>query len=162
MEGRFAYFTKTHLILELLCLIGAVFFIVFFFLQWSAISGPIPTHFNATGQADAWGDKTCLLFELLAAFGLYLILSVVELFPKTWNMPVKVTEENRGRLINIALYLLIIIKLLVVLLFFTIIFFSMQAAPLPVWLIPDYLIILFSIIAVFIVKLVRARSQSLQ
>lgn len=162
MDGRFSYFTKFHLILELLCLIVAVFFIIFFFFKWGTISGPIPIHFDAAGQANAWGDKSSLLFELLAAFGLYLLLSVVELFSKAWNMPVKVTEENRGRLINIALYMLIIIKLIVLLLFFAIIFFSMQAAPLPVWLIPVYLIILFGTMALFIVKLVRARAQSLQ
>jgi len=161
MEGRFSHFTRFHLILELLGLIMMIFLVIFFFLKWSAVSGPVPTHFNAAGQVDAWGDKNSLLGLFATAFGLYITLSVVELFPNVWNMPVKVTEENRGRLINISLYMLIFLKLIVLLLFFVLLFFSMSVLPLPVWLLPLYLIILFGTVALFIVRLIRAGKKTL-
>ena len=74
---------------------------VMYWIAYSAVYGPtplpnrVPTHFGITGQPNAWGSPSGMF--LLPAIGtaVYLILSVVALFPSTFNYPARVTPQNR-------------------------------------------------------------------
>lgn len=92
-------------------------------ITWQALDGPnplparIPTHFDAAGNPNGWGPASTLFFLPTVAVGVYLLISVIALFPALFNYPVKVTEENRARLEVLSLQMVSWLKLELVCLF---------------------------------------------
>ena len=58
----------------------------------------IPTHFGPDGKPDAFDSKSMLLVLAVMGTVVYVPMLVVARFPHWANYPVKVTEENAGRL----------------------------------------------------------------
>ena len=154
-----AHFHKRHLLLELLTFVALLSFILFFARQWQTISEPLPSHFGFSGQPNAWGDKSSLLVSLIIGMAIYILLSVIELFPRIWNFPVQLTEQNREKLVAIALDMFILLKLVIVLAFGMINYWTITAHALPVWFLPLFLFILFGGVAFFIWKMVHYNSR---
>jgi len=75
-------------------------------LAWPQLPERIPTHFLAAGAPDGYGPKAAIWFLPAISIFLYLLLTVVTRFPRSFNYPVKVTDENRPRLEPLALGLL--------------------------------------------------------
>ena len=92
-------------------------------ITWQAFHGPtplperVPTHFDAAGNANGWGSPSTLLLLPAVAAGLYLLISVVALFPAAFNYPVRVTVENRARLQSLTLQMIAWLKAELVCLF---------------------------------------------
>jgi uncharacterized membrane protein len=70
-------------------------------ITYAALHGPerlpdrIPTHFDISGQPNAWGPPGFLWFLPLVAVGLYILLTVVgSIRYRRYNLPVAVTESN--------------------------------------------------------------------
>ena len=84
---------------------------------WSSLPQTLPSHFNIRGVPDAYGSKWMLLFEMALGILLVLMLAVLEHFPRFYNLPVKVTEENRDHLYKIGGGMLAILKVLLANLF---------------------------------------------
>lgn len=61
---------------------------------WPLIPETIPTHFGFSGEPDAWGSKSTLLILPVTSLALYLLLTVIGFFPRTYNYPFKITEKN--------------------------------------------------------------------
>ncbi|MGI6345731.1 MAG: DUF1648 domain-containing protein [Limisphaerales bacterium] len=80
-------------------------------LRWGDLPEKIPTHYNFSGQADAWGPKSALLYLPLTAVMVWILLSVISFFPSLWNYPVRVTSANVAGLYRCSLNLLLILKL---------------------------------------------------
>ncbi len=68
--------------------------IVFTAMNYGQLSETIPTHFNASGEADAFGDK--LNIWLLPGIGvaMFVLLFVVNKYPHMHNYMVNITEDN--------------------------------------------------------------------
>lgn len=66
-------------------------------LQYPALPQVVPTHFDASGTADAWGDKSSVL--LLVALFLTLAVAIAWLStkPRMGNYPARVTSSNAQR-----------------------------------------------------------------
>jgi uncharacterized membrane protein len=73
---------------------------------WKSLPAQIPTHFNASGAPDGYGDRSMALLVPCIALGLYILLTVVSYFPDTFNYPVAVTDTNRPRLAAISIAML--------------------------------------------------------
>jgi len=58
----------------------------------------IPTHFDAAGNINGWGDAQTLWLLPIVATCVVALLTVISFFPQTFNYPVSVTPENRPRL----------------------------------------------------------------
>jgi uncharacterized membrane protein len=113
-------------------------------LQWGDLPEKIPTHYNFSGQADAWGSKSALLYLLGGAIFTWIVLTVVSFFPSLWNYPVKVTPANAQFLYLCSLNLLVLLKLELLILFSSIIYFAINEQNLPVWLTPIALAVIFA------------------
>ncbi|WP_166791640.1 DUF1648 domain-containing protein [Cryobacterium frigoriphilum] len=63
-------------------------------LAYGSLPQQIPTHFGATGQADAWGPR----WNVWPLLGVWLLLQVLLAFlstkPHVFNYPVSVTKAN--------------------------------------------------------------------
>ena len=74
---------------------------ILYWMTWAAVSGPnrlpdrVPTHFDISGNPNAWGSPRILIFLPIVATGVYLLITVLALIPATRiNLPVRVTAAN--------------------------------------------------------------------
>ena len=81
--------------------VGLGMLAVLSWITYSALNGPvklpdrIPTHFDISGQPNAWGPSSFLWFLPLVAAGLYMLLTVLgSIRYRRYNLPVAVTEAN--------------------------------------------------------------------
>src|ERR1019366_5590605 len=81
--------------------VGLGMLAVLYWITYSALNGPeklpdrIPTHFNISGQPNAWGPPEFLWFLPVVAIGLYLLMTVLGSIQfRRYNLPVPVTESN--------------------------------------------------------------------
>ena len=115
-------------IIGVLALLGSTLFVI---IMWSQIPDQIPTHYNFSGEADGYGGKGSLIFMMVLAWFMFILITVMIRFPNTWNMPVKVTAENKARLYSITKAMLEVIKMLVSLLFAVMLINAAIATPMP-------------------------------
>ena len=115
-------------IIGALALLGSTLFVI---IMWSQIPDQIPTHYNFAGEADGYGGKGSLIFMMVLAWFMFILITILMRFPNTWNMPVKVTAENKSRLYSITKAMLEVIKMLASLLFAVMLINAAIATPMP-------------------------------
>lgn len=115
-------------IIGVLALLGSTLFVI---IMWSQIPDQIPTHYNFAGEADGYGGKGSLIFMMVLAWFMFILITVLMKFSNTWNMPVKVTAENKARLYSITRAMLEVIKMLASLLFAVMLINAAIATPMP-------------------------------
>jgi len=148
-------FTKLQRWLEFMSIAVLLFLFVFLSSNWSSLPARIPLHFNADGLAESLGSKNSLLVLPVICTAMYALLTVVCFFPKTWNIPVKLTDENRNRVYTVTRSLLVTLKLLL-LLNFTVIERSMvKMQPLDGWFVFIVLAGVFGTMTGFTVKIIK-------
>lgn len=81
--------------------VGFMILAILYWITWSALSGPeplpsrIPTHFDISGQPNAWGSPQFLWLLPVVGTGLYLLMTVLgNIRFRSFNLPVRVTEAN--------------------------------------------------------------------
>lgn len=79
-----------------LALLGALYWITY-----ASMNGPerlperIPTHFDISGQPNAWGSPAILWLLPVVGTGVYLLITVLSRIRfRSYNLPVRVTENN--------------------------------------------------------------------
>lgn len=115
-------------IIGVLALLGSTLFVI---IMWSQIPDQIPTHYNFAGVADGYGGKGSLIFMMVLAWFMFVLITVLMRFPNTWNMPVKVTADNKARLYSITRAMLEVVKMLTSLLFAVMLINAAIATPMP-------------------------------
>lgn len=102
--------------------------IVLIFQVWSGLPQTIPTHFDASGNPDGWGDKG--MIWLLPAIGIVMIPLMLFLRRVPWlsNTPIKITEQNAEYQYGLIVRLLSILASIVSLLFFVLIWDTVAIA----------------------------------
>ena len=85
--------------------------------RYTALPDKIPTHFGADGVIDGYGGKSMIWVLLVGMWGLVIVMSVTELFPRHWNVPFRVTRENHSRMMTLTWHLISTTKLLIAILF---------------------------------------------
>lgn len=121
-------------------------------LIWSKIPEEIPTHYNFAGEADAFGSKTSVLIPSLIGGILYGLLIFVGHFPSIWNVPVKITAENKDWVYRNVKSLLSTMNFLIMLVYFYINYQSLSQKNLNPILIAGLLIFLFASIFFFYLR----------
>ena len=86
--------TLMGIISEIVALIGLLLPIIYMAAVWSTIPDIVPTHFGLSGQANAWGSKGSLLGLVGISIFIYILLTVTSKFPRAYNFPWPITEQN--------------------------------------------------------------------
>lgn len=139
----------------MISLILTVLYSVCLALFWQSIPDQVPTHFDASGTADAYGSRNSLLLEPILSFLLILLISIAGHFPSAWNFPVKITDRNREQIFDIGAELLAAGEILGVLTL-------LAAGGTSAFAIPGYVIwipagMLFIVIAAAFIRMLRCR-----
>lgn len=86
--------------------------------NWNNLPDRVPTHFTFTGVPDGYGSRSALIWELVVALAVFLLITIAQKFPGSWNFPVRITAENKGREYMLASIMLNVVKVMTVVLFF--------------------------------------------
>ena len=84
----------------------------------------IPTHFNAAGQPDGYGNKLTILVMPIIATLLYFGLTKLNQHPHTFNYINSITEDNAEQQYTIMTRMLRILKIALLIIFSYIILFT--------------------------------------
>ena len=100
---------------NIISIVLILLYIVFLVIGWNSFPPELPTHFNASGTADEFGPKSSLFIEPAAMIGLFLLLAVVESFPKIWNIPDEVIYDNEENVLRTCFIMFGILKIAIIL-----------------------------------------------
>ncbi len=104
-------------ILEIIGLTGVICLMFAPLYYFNDLPDKIPTHFNALGRVDSYGNKSFVW--LLPSIGLilYIGLTILNKYPHIFNYPTRITNENVERLYKIGSRTIRFVKVAVLLLF---------------------------------------------
>jgi hypothetical protein len=97
-------------------------------LPYGDIPDRIPRHFGASGDPDAWGDKSLLLWLTGLNVLLYAGMTVGSRFPHRFNYPWPITHQNASQQYRLARRLLMAVKGAVAWIFTYITYATVQTA----------------------------------
>ncbi len=78
-------------------LIGVATMVGLTAFYYGQLPDQIPTHFNAAGQPDSYGEKSTLWFLVIAGIVIYSLILLVNRSPHLVNYSVPITDENAPR-----------------------------------------------------------------
>ena len=84
---------------------------------WSSLPAVIPTHFGADGQVNGFGPRATLLMLPSVALLMFVMLEVLQRYPRIYNYAWPITEENAARQYALASRLMGVIRAMLVCLF---------------------------------------------
>lgn len=85
--------------------------------QYASLPETIPTHFNASGEADGFGSRLTIWLMPAIATVMYFGMFILNKFPHLHNYMVNITEENALKNYRFSTRVLRIVNFLCVLLF---------------------------------------------
>lgn len=150
-------YNKFQKSLEILALILILGQIVYTAVLYPQLPSKIPTHFNFAGEADGWGGKGSIIVLVITTVGLYILLTVTMFFPRLWNVPVKITDQNRGIIFRYVMNMVLLDKLLIVASFFYITYCSISSTGMGWWFTPVMLISVLGVTFYYTFKLFLVR-----
>jgi uncharacterized membrane protein len=118
--------TSVDKVLETVCLtillvlwVGTVSF-------FSKLPDQIPSHFNASGQADDFSDSTHIFVLPVVATIIYIGMTIINNHPHICNYRATITAENAKQLYSSATRLIRVLKLAVVIIFSGMVFMTIK------------------------------------
>ena len=93
-------------VLEAVAIAALAYGVVLVLQAWSTLPDTIPTHFDASGNADGFGPKG--MIWLLPSISVVLVPAMLFLrrFPWLSNVPIEITEENAEKQYGLIVRLL--------------------------------------------------------
>jgi uncharacterized membrane protein len=148
--------TPIDWILEGIAILGLLTILGTAIYNFPKLPDTIPTHFNASGQADGYGDK--YFFWILPGISvfLYLLLILINLIPHKLNYPVKITLQNALKQYTMGTRLIRYLKMILIWLFFYINYSIVQnishtGQGLGLWFLPVFLGFIFIPVIVYFI-----------
>lgn len=144
---------------------------ILFWFTYSALNGPerlpdrIPTHFDISGQPNAWGSPGFLWFLPMVALGVFVLLTVLgSIRFRRYNLPVRVTEANLPFIQDQTILMVAWIKCELLCLFVYVQWSILQSARdgafrLSPLLIPVFLVVVFSTVGWNLAALIRGARE---
>ena len=143
-------------IVSLSCLVGVTLYLI---LTWNTIPAKVPMHYNAAGEVNQWGSKSGLIIFPIISWLIYGMITLIERYPQIWNTGVRITKENRDQVYRLLKDLIAWVKMITLSIFGFLTVLSALARNLPVWFLLVFVVLLFGVIAYYIVRITRVRSE---
>ena len=141
-------------VLCVLILLGTFLWMAF---CWNTFPEKIAMHFNAAGEIDRWGDKGALLILPIIGCVLYGVLVLVGYIPNAWNVPIRITEENKERVFRIMTHFVSSLKITILMFVTLITVCSALAVNLPVWVGFSMLGLIALTVVYYLVRIFKAK-----
>jgi uncharacterized membrane protein len=115
-------------LMETIAIVGLALMFGYAIYWYRYLPEIIPTHFSSGGKVDGYGSKSFLYFLPGIGLFVYAILSVIVLFPHTFNFPGKITPQNAMYQYRLAIRLIRFLKIAIMALFFFIMIMVVESA----------------------------------
>ena len=79
-----------------------VAFVVVFVRAWTDAPEIVPSHFDGHGNPDAWGTRNVMWWTMVGTALAGCTTLILSFFPRLYNFPWSITEENRKRQYRLA------------------------------------------------------------
>lgn len=147
--------TAVDHLLEVTAFLVALVPLVYLAWVWDALPAMVPTHINGAGLVDAWGSRNEVWILPSVVMGEFILISVLQRFPHTFNYLVKITEENAETQYRIAISMMGWMNLILTtglsLTFFGVLQISLGVADnLSIWVMPAFMTSLFGSMGYFL------------
>ena len=149
-------FNRHHRFLFALGFLSLAAVTLYIIISYGKISAEIPTHFNSSGEADAYGSKASLIALLLIGWALYALMAAVGAIPAVWNTAAD-TEKNREKIYAIARTMLSVLTFVIAAFNSCVAFCSAKGEDLPAAVLPGFLLLVFGTLVFSIIRLVKHR-----
>lgn len=103
--------TGLDYLLEIVAAIIIISTIIYAFIAYRELPETVATHFNFKGEPDAFGNKSSVWAMPAISFILWMLLSIVNQFPHSFNYPYKLTSTNVERQYRMAQRFMRIMKI---------------------------------------------------
>ena len=149
--------TTTDKIIEVIGWLSVIAIWILTLSHYNALPEIIPTHYNAMGKADGFGEKEHILTLPLVATVLFIGLTILNKYPHMFNHLGEITEENARFQYTIATRMLRILKIVIVINFGLIVYSTIQNVQqntdsLGGWFIPIFFVSIFTPIIYYLIK----------
>lgn len=74
--------------------------------NWGNIDAQIPVHYGRGGVIDRFGDKSELIFVVVASWIMFIGFYLLSKFPKLWNISQNVSEYKQEKTAQVTSHLL--------------------------------------------------------
>jgi len=88
------WLTVFDLVIEIAGLVAVLAMWILVIATYSGLPDVIPTHYNGLGQADHFSGKSGIWMLPVIATAVYAGMTILNMFPRVFNYPVKITEDN--------------------------------------------------------------------
>jgi uncharacterized membrane protein len=109
--------TPADIGLEVASAAGILLIFVITLLAWGNLPEKVPTHFNAAGKPDSYGDKWTIWLLPFINVAMYAGISAISRFPHVFNYLWTITPENAPRQYRLARLMMHGLKTVVVYMF---------------------------------------------
>ena len=144
------------IVTTILCLAMILSMGLILLLNWNSLPDKVPTHFAFDGTAEKYSGKAFLLVSPVMAAVMFALITVMQKFPKLWNFPVEITNENREREYLIAHMMLDVVKVMITALFLVSMLASMISG-FPAWPITVLVAVMLASVLGGIVVMIRLK-----
>ena len=86
--------TPSDKTLEVLTMAAMGAYLVYIIFSYTKLPAQIPFHFGPSGEPDAWSSKATIFMLPAIALFIYILLTVINKYPHTFNYLAKITPEN--------------------------------------------------------------------
>lgn len=148
---------KLDIVLNFLSILTLIATILLTILNWDKIPEIIPMHYDFLGNPNRWGNKSELIILIVIMSLMYIIMTVVEKYPKYWNTGVKITEENKDRVYPILLHLLTTTKFIMMCIFTYISVNTIGEVKIHALFVPIFILVLFVNLIYWNLKLLKTK-----
>ncbi|KXX71318.1 DUF1648 domain-containing protein [Flammeovirga sp. SJP92] len=126
-------------------------------MVYEELPNEIAIHFNAQGIPDNYGHKSTLFILPVVSSLLFILLTVLNKYPHTFNYPTVITEENAERQYMLSTRFMRFLKLAILIVFLVIVYKTIEMDPegLGVFFMPFVLLITFVPIIIYLVKVME-------
>ncbi|MEI7554576.1 DUF1648 domain-containing protein [Candidatus Chlorohelix sp.] len=130
--------------------------------SWGSLPERVPTHFNAVGQPDGYGEKGTFLIVPIILTILYLSLMLVSRIPHYFNYPWNITPQNAAGQYRLARQMLLLLRVEIAAIFFYIHWQGLEvsfgrSSGLGVWFLPIFLVMVFGTLLIYIIRMAKVR-----
>ena len=144
---------------DAVCMVAIIATFVITIVRWPSIPDKIPTHYDFAGNITGYGGKGTIWVLPAMALFLFILITVIEFFPQSWNTGVRVTRRNAAKVYAYTRMLVVVTKVLTVFFMCGIGLFFCYGKSIPSWLIIFYVVLLTASIIFFLVKSAAASKR---
>ena len=148
-------YTPSQIILEILSAAVVLVGILFFLFSWQSIPEQIPTHYDVSGNPDAWNTKNMVIILFVIQVLAYISITLLSFFPKLWNRPGNLSESSQSVYHSVTRTLLLEMKMLIVLAFGYLTVCTAKAIRLNLFIMLFFIIVIIISVARYFICLMK-------